>query len=51
MAALTCEPNRQAIRQLPMIAWAITGMADDAAAQLGNLRQAEEQPTSSTMSR
>lgn len=44
MAAPTPEPNWQPIAQLPMIAWAITGMADAAVAQVGNLRQAEERP-------
>lgn len=38
------QPTRQPLSKLPMIAWAITGMADEAAAQVGNLREAQGRP-------
>lgn len=37
-------PTWQPIEQLPMIAWAIDGMAESAEEQLGNLHQAEGRP-------
>ena len=37
-------PTWQPISQLPLIAWAIDGMAESAEEQLGNLQQAEDQP-------
>jgi len=37
-------PTWQPISKLPMIAWAIDGMTESAEEQLGNLRQAEDQP-------
>lgn len=38
------QPTWQPITQLPMVAWAITGMADEAAAQVGNLREVAPRP-------
>ena len=38
------QPTWQPLSKLPMIAWAITGMADEAAAQVGNLREAQGRP-------
>ncbi len=37
-------PTWQPISQLPVIAWAITGMAESATEQRGHLRQAEDRP-------
>ena len=37
-------PTWQPITQLPLIAWAIDGMAESADEQLTNLQQAEDQP-------
>src|SRR6266511_1153633 len=37
-------PTWQPISQLPLIAWAIDGMAQSAEEQLGNLHEAEDQP-------
>ena len=37
-------PTWQPISQLPLIAWAIDGMAESADEQLGNLHEAETQP-------
>ncbi|NTU84981.1 MAG: hypothetical protein HGA45_37390, partial [Chloroflexales bacterium] len=44
MAPPDPQPTWQPITQLPMIAWAINGMADEAAAQVGNLREAQGRP-------
>ena len=38
------QPTWQPLSKLPMIAWAITGMADEAATQVGNLREAQGRP-------
>jgi len=37
-------PTWHPISQLPVIAWAITGMAESATEQRGHLRQAEDRP-------
>jgi hypothetical protein len=37
-------PTWQPISQLPLIAWAIDGMAESAEEQLANLREAETRP-------
>jgi hypothetical protein len=44
MAPPDPQPTWQPISQLPMIAWAITGMADEAAIQVLNLREAQKRP-------
>ncbi len=44
MPQLKDTPTWQPITQLPLIAWAIDGMAESADEQLINLQQAEDQP-------
>lgn len=44
MASSDRQPTWQPLSKLPMIAWAINGMADEAATQVGNLREAQKRP-------
>lgn len=44
MAPPDPQPTWQPISKLSMIAWAINGMADEAATQVGNLREAQQRP-------
>jgi hypothetical protein len=44
MALPDPQPTWQPISQLPTVAWAINGMADEAADMLGSLREAEPKP-------
>lgn len=44
MAASEPQPTWQPLAKLPRIAWAITGMAEEAATQVENLRQAAARP-------
>jgi len=44
MAPPDPQPTWQPIAQLPIVAWAITGMADEAADMLGSLRESAPTP-------
>ena len=44
MAPPDPQPTWQPIAQLPIVAWAITGMADEASDMLGSLREARPTP-------
>jgi len=44
MASSDRQPTWQPLSKLPMIAWAINGMADETASQVGNLREAQKRP-------